>query len=125
MSDDDTTATTGTVRALKRSMRDEFMGFVIVHVWQILSGIVGLIVGAMTVYLGILSQVANASQAAHDALTASTQVKESVAQLRADLGTLATERELTDTKDRVQNIEDRLNYATSQAGTPPVPRRRR
>lgn len=92
-------------------MRDVAGQWIVENLWKIVCAIGGAVVGGVAGYTSVAIQIADLRHTAAD-------LKQSVSQL-------ATQRELEDAKERISTLESRLDYATQQAGTTPVPRRRR
>lgn len=104
--------------AFRRRLADTAWDLFREHYGKLLSALGGVAFGACTAYVGIWTQISDAKHAAHDALAATTELKASIKQL-------VTERELDDARDRINVLEQRLDYATKEAGTSPVPRKHR
>jgi hypothetical protein len=103
---------------LKRRLGDLTWAWIVAHWWKLLIGIGGFIAGVVVAYVGIYVQLSDARHAGEDA-------KAAVERLERDIEKLATRDQLEAEKERIDRLEKNWDDATQQAGTAPLPRRRR
>jgi hypothetical protein len=82
--------------------------FIVAHLWKIIVGLAGFFSGGAVTYIAIWERLSDVSHA--------------TTELRATVDKLVTKQELDDAKERISTLEDRLDFATKEAGTAPIAR---
>ena len=109
----------------QQRLENALWGFLRKHFGKIASGIGGVVVGGVGMYVALWTQIGDAKLASAMALKASGDTAVSVAELKQDIAKLVTTREMDTANERIGTLEELYGHAKQEAGTPPVPRRRR